>query len=57
MDMEFATIRQMLYTVNKGPESPSRRLNQFLMFEQEDDRTAEEVSEDLMRQMTGLMNL
>ena len=56
VDLEFASLRHILYSINKG-NAPSRRLNSFMFFEQEDTRTDEKISEDLMQQMMGLINL
>lgn len=58
VDLQFATIRQMLYTTsNTEGKLPHKPLNSFLLLAKEDTRSPEEVGEELMHQMMGLMNL
>ena len=56
-DLQMASIRHLIYSVNRG-EAPVRHLSSFLLIRQDtEEQDDDQVADTLMQQMIGIMDL
>ena len=56
IDLQFATLRQMLYHANRGRNSPDRRLDEFrLLTEQPSEEEMAKQIDAQFRALAGLL--